>query len=228
MNALAWVSLPVPDLGEARMAWTRLGFTLGPRWREPGTGVSAETVLFAAGRLHLGPRMAVGIAGTLRGGEEVMRQIELPQETIVVRARREIVPGLPVVLWEERDGLPQKPEWLDHPNGAIALAGVVLPVAAAPVERLAALFGPAAVNTTDEVATVHLGAAALTLAGAEDLMAMYPELEGPAPVVRIRMRDLEAAADCLADWRVECAAAPGRLLVPPDEASGVLLELVRA
>jgi len=226
-QGLAFLTLPVPDLDEARMAWTRLGFTFAPRVRDPASGVAAETILFRHGRLHLGPWLMAGIAKRLSAGEEALRQLELPRESVMIRARRAVIPGLPLAFWDEQPAFPSQLEWVQHPNTATALAGCVLPVDGVPMAALENVFGIGDVNTTDNVATVHLGPSVLTLASGDDLLALYPELDEPLPVVRIRVASLDAAANCLADWRIEHEVEPRRIAVAREETPGVFLELVR-
>jgi hypothetical protein len=229
-TGIARVAIPVPDLDEARMAWTRLGFALGPRVREPVSRVAYETVLLKRGALALtSGAFEVEIdAPGLDGGDAVLRQIELPEGSVVLRERRRLVVP-PVVLWQEAGpGIPMRQEWLAHPNGAAALAGVLAVVdAAAPLaETFERVLGAGAVNTTDDTVTLRLGTQTLILASADDAASMYPEADDFCAVVRVMVDDLPRAADTLADWRIDFDEAGGRLVVPPDEASGVLLELI--
>jgi hypothetical protein len=227
---IARIAVPVLDLDEARMALTRLGFSPGPRVREPATGISSETVLlkrgvlaFTSGQLDV----ELDVPG-LEGGESVLRQIELPEGSIAFRERRRVVVP-PVVLWhEEGPTVPLREEWLAHPNGAVALAGVLVIVeATTPMrEALERALGAGAVTTTDDVLTLRVGTQTVVLADADDAASMYPEAEDFAAVVRVMVADLPRTADVLADWRIDFDEAAGRLLVPPDEASGVLLEMI--
>jgi hypothetical protein len=227
---IARIAIPVPDLDEARMAWTRLGFVLGPRVREPGPGIAFETVLLKRGALALTSGV-LGIeidAPGLEGGDVVMRQIELPEGSVALHERRRAIAG-PLMLWQEASaGVPVRGEWLAHPNGALGLGGILAVVEnpAALVETLEAALGLGAVTTTDDTVTLRVGGQAVLLASAEDAAAMYPETEDVSAVVRVLVADLPRAADVLADWRIDFDEAAGRLLVPPDEASGVLLELI--
>lgn len=227
---IARIAVPVLDLDEARMALTRLGFSPGPRVREPATGISSETVLlkrgvlaFTSGQLDV----ELDVPG-LEGGESVLRQIELPEGSIAFRERRRVVVP-PVVLWhEEGPTVPLREEWLAHSNGAVALAGVLVIVeATTPMrEALERALGAGAVTTTDDVLTLRVGTQTVVLADADDAASMYPEAEDFAAVVRVMVADLPRTADVLADWRIDFDEAAGRLLVPPDEASGVLLEMI--
>lgn len=227
---IARIAVPVLDLDEARMALTRLGFSPAPRVREPATGISSETVLLKCGALAFTTgqlEVELDVPG-LEGGESVLRQIELPEGSIAFHERRRVVVP-PVVLWhEEGPVVPLHEEWLAHPNGAAALAGVLVIVeATAPMtEALERALGIGAVTTTDDVLTLRVGTQTVVLADADDAASMYPEAEDFSAVVRVMVADLPRTADVLADWRIDFDEAAGRLLVPPDEASGVLLELI--
>lgn len=227
---IARVAIPVPDLDEARMAWTRLGFSPGPRVREPATGISSETVLLKRGALAFTTgRLEVELdAPGLEGGERVLRQVELPEGSVALHERRRVVTPPAVLRREEGPALTLHEGWLAHPNGAVALGGVLVVVeATAPMtEALERALGAGAVTTTDDVVTLRVGTQTVVLADADDAASMYPEAEDFSAVVRVMVADLPRAADVLADWRIDFDEAAGRLLVPPDEASGVLLELI--
>lgn len=229
-TGIARVAVPVADLDEARMAWTRLGFVLGPRVREPATGRAFETVLLKRGALSLtSGTLEVEIdAPGLAGGDPVLRQIELPEGSIALHEHRSVI-APPVAFWHESaPGLPPRQEWLAHPNGAIALAGVLAVVeATAPlVEAFERALGVGAVTTTDDTVALRVGGQTVLLASADDAASMYPEADDFSAVVRVLVADLPRAADVLAAWRIDFDEAAGRLLVPPDEASGILLELI--
>ena len=228
-TGIARVAIPVPDLDEARMAWTRLGFALGPRVREPATGIAYESVLLKRGQLALtSGALEIEIdAPGLDSGEDVLRQVELPDRSLALHERRRVI-APPAVLWREAaPSVPIQPEWLAHPNGAAALAGVLAVIdAPASAEAFERALGAGAVNTTDDTVTLRLGTQTVILATAEDAGAMYPEADDFCAVVRVMVDDLPRAADVLADWRIDFDEAGGRLVVPPDEASGVLLELL--
>jgi hypothetical protein len=229
-TGIARIAIPVPDLDEARMAWTRLGFTLGPRMREPLTGVSFEMALLKRGAISLSSgaiELEIDAPG-LEDGDLVLRQIELPEGSVALRERRRVV-APPVVLWRGASpALELQPEWLAHPNGAMALGGALAVVedAASLAETFERALGAGAVNTTDDTVTLRLGTQTVVLATADDAAAMYPEADDFSAVIRVLVEDLTRAADALAGWRIDFDEATGRLIVPPDEASGVLLELI--
>jgi hypothetical protein len=84
---------------------------------------------------------------------------------------------------------------------------------------------------TDEVLSVHIGRHRLHFATPDDVSALYPEaaLEPrrrlPAMVaLMLRVRDTAAAVDHLTRWHVaHDELADGRILVPPEVATGALL-----
>jgi hypothetical protein len=146
-------------------------------------------------------------------------------------------PGLPGALCRTvPPALPPRPEWLDHPNGVRSLIGatLVVPDTAPLQESYERLFGPANVHTTDKVISVRSGRQRLLIATRDDFAAMHPEVE-PAEtagdsfiaLLTLGIADLDKTADYLANWQIE-HEAPGtrRLVVPPSEASGVILEFV--
>src|SRR5258708_36958086 len=132
----------------------------------------------------------------------------------------------------------RRPDWLAHANGATGLLGATIVVSdtkalPAAYERL---FGAGSVQMTDDIVPVHVGRQRLIFAGPEDFAALYPEIE-PDPrlaapfiaLLTVSVGDIEATTDHLANWHIAFeAAAHGRLLVPPEEASGTHLEFVVA
>ncbi|HEX7968639.1 MAG TPA: VOC family protein [Stellaceae bacterium] len=203
-----------------------------------------------------GPR---GLAFATRSGEEtaadlkrrglhpgeprdLARQLELPQGTVLPRFKLVSLPaaetpGLNAFVCQHlTPELVRRPDWLVHANAATGLRGVTIVVEAteplrAPYERL---FG-AAVNTTDDVMTVHAGPHRITFVTPDDFLALYPEAEFdpgralPAmAAVTLASGDLARSADHLTQWQVPHEALPdGTVLVPPEEASGTLLIFAR-
>jgi Glyoxalase-like domain len=176
--------------------------------------------------------------------QELARQVELPQETVVPRFR---LVALPAAETPDLDAffcqhltpeLLRQPGWLHHPNGAVGVHGVAVMVAdTAPLApAYEKLFGAAAVNLTDEVLTVHAGAHRLVFATPDDFSALYPEAElAPATAVpeiallTLRSRDLDATLDHLTQWQVPYESlSDGAVLVPAAEANGAALLFIAA
>jgi hypothetical protein len=173
---------------------------------------------------------------------EVARQSELPEASVVERFT---ILNLPAAATLGLAGalccavpptLPPRPEWLDHPNGMHRLVGatVIVPDTAPLQESYERLFGPANVHTTDKVISVRSGRQRLLVASRDDFAAMHPEVE-PAvdasdafiALLTLSVGNLGETADYLANWQIEHEApGTGRLVVPPREASGVILEFV--
>jgi hypothetical protein len=172
---------------------------------------------------------------------DLARQIELPEESVLPRFKlvylpQEETPGIKSFVCQHlTPELLRRPEWLDHPNGAIGLAGVTTIVAetAALIGPYERLFGAASVNTTDDVLTVHVGGQHLVFCTADDFAAMVPDAALPAvappfiAAMALRVRDVQATADCLASWQIDHEGPErGRILVPAIEANGAILEFI--
>jgi catechol 2,3-dioxygenase-like lactoylglutathione lyase family enzyme len=169
---------------------------------------------------------------------DLARQLELPEGTVLPRFKlvslpAEATPGLAAFVCEQlTPDLVRRPQWLVHANGAVALRGVTVLVAATEPLRLPyeTLFG-AGVNTTDDVLTIHAGPHRLIFVTPDDFTALYPEADFdvdralPAiAAVTLASRDLALTADHLTQWQVAHEAlADGTVLVPPAEANGTLL-----
>jgi hypothetical protein len=173
---------------------------------------------------------------------EVARQFELPEESVLERFR---ILNLPEdSAWEAHNELwyrvppvmPPRPEWLEHPNGVRTLVGVtvVVPDTAPLQERYEKLFGPANVHTTDKVISVRAGRQRMLVASRDDFAAMHPEVEPDetgresfVALLTLDVGNLDKTTDYLANFQIEHEApGTGRLVVPPSEANGVILEFV--
>jgi hypothetical protein len=175
---------------------------------------------------------------------DLARQVELAEETIVPRFRLvalppEETPGLDAFFCQHlTPELMRQPAWLAHPNGAVGVRGVtVLVEATAPLRpAYEKLLGPAAVNETDDVLTVHAGEHRIMFATPDDFSALYPEVTpARAPtlpsiaVLTLASRDVELTLDHLTQWQVPYEAlADGAVLVPAEEANGAALLFTRA
>jgi hypothetical protein len=151
---------------------------------------------------------------------------------------RERVGGLSLFACEHLTPEPlRRPAWLLHPNGARAIRSctVVAPHPAPVVEALRRLFGAAALTATDNVVAAHTGHGVVLVAPPEDALLMHPLLELSERVeeplwaaLTVEVADPERAATFLKLQGVPFDRSPaGDVLVPPGEACGVALELVR-
>jgi catechol 2,3-dioxygenase-like lactoylglutathione lyase family enzyme len=173
---------------------------------------------------------------------DLSRQLELPEDTVLLRFKlgylpAAMTPGLTGFVCQHLtpDTL-RRPEWLNHPNGAIGLKGITIAVADAPALTPAydALFGGHNVNRTDNVLTVHAGRQVLVFATPDDLSALQPDLDEadipPTPAIvlmTLASADLEQTADYLTQWQIEFQEhGQHSIVVPPALATGVALEFV--
>jgi catechol 2,3-dioxygenase-like lactoylglutathione lyase family enzyme len=127
----------------------------------------------------------------------------------------------------------RRPEWLDHPNGAVGLEGLhVLVESTAPLLRAYdRLFGILQVTTTDAVATVHVGRHRIVLSTPDDFLTMHPGVgldpTFPPPgiaALEFAVDRRQRTADWLARQRVPFDELADRtLVVPAAEANGAIL-----
>jgi hypothetical protein len=127
----------------------------------------------------------------------------------------------------------RRPEWLQHPNGALGLKGihVLVDSTAALLEPYDRLFGIQQVTTTDAVASVHVGPHRIVFSTPDDFSTMYPALDVapdfPLPgivSVEFGVARREDAADCLTRQQVSFEELPdGSVVVPAREASGAIV-----
>ena len=132
----------------------------------------------------------------------------------------------------------RQPAWLRHPNGARAIRSCTFVVSdVAPVaEALGRIFGSATITATDNVVAAHTGHGVILLAPPEDAMLLHPLAQlperaaEPVPVaLTLEVADPERAASFLQLQGETFTRSPtGDVFVPPAEAHGVALELVRA
>jgi len=175
---------------------------------------------------------------------DLARQLELPEGTALPRFKLvflppETAPGVSsFVTHHLTPELLRRPEWLVHANAAVGIKGLTVaiddPVALVPAyERL---FGPQAVNRTDDIVTLHVGRHTVLFANRWDLEALHPELdpveEGGAPriaLMTLASADLERTIDHLTFGQVEFEQRRGHaVLVPGFAATGAALEFVPA
>lgn len=161
--------------------------------------------------------------------------VELRFENVLLPAGT--VPGLGVFAC--RHLTPEslrRPAWLAHPNGATGIQACTI-VAAEPapiVAAMARVFGTSALADTDAVTAVQTGSAVVLIAPPEDAALIHPGLDpgdGAVPrllVLTVTVRDPARAAAFLDLQGVPyLRRRDGGLLVAPEHAGGVALELVR-
>lgn len=166
--------------------------------------------------------------------KDLGRLLELPEGNVtprfsLVHFNPDATPGLATFSCTHlTPEMLRRPEWLDHPNGALGLDGVTVaaddPAALAPAYT--ALFGESAVRIGQGRLEVGTGAHTLRFLSPERLSRRYPSLGG-APVMTVVSRDLEATRAFFAGNGVPLASAAGaRLVIPPDRTNGTVLEFV--
>jgi catechol 2,3-dioxygenase-like lactoylglutathione lyase family enzyme len=128
----------------------------------------------------------------------------------------------------------RRPDWLIHPNGAVAISSVTVVVEnpADFFDPMAKVFGETALTETDDTLAVHTGRGVLLFATPDDLLMLHPQLrsvlEGDAPrlaVLTLRVQDLEATAAWLRNAGIGFQRqASGAIGLSATLANGVLLE----
>jgi catechol 2,3-dioxygenase-like lactoylglutathione lyase family enzyme len=170
------------------------------------------------------------------------RRLEAEEGATDLRFRNTLLPasataGLGVFACQHlTPELLRRPEWLDHPNGArrIRSCTVVVDDPAPLAEAMARVIGSAAVTDTDRVIAVHVGHGIVLIAPPEDAMLMHPAAAIPDEVTTPQLRvvtlevgDAERAVGWLRQEGVPFVETREGALLPPEQAHGVALELVR-
>jgi catechol 2,3-dioxygenase-like lactoylglutathione lyase family enzyme len=130
----------------------------------------------------------------------------------------------------------RRPEWLEHPNGAIGIASLTVAVEeSGPLfAPMGAVFGTDNLTETDDTLAVHTGQGMLLLATPDDLEMLHPELEPMAldslpalAVLTLVVHDIGLTADCLDRQDVAYRRnAAGALGLSPTATHGVTMEFV--
>ena len=181
---------------------------------------------------------AAGIAAA--PPRDLARNLELPEGTVqprfkLVHLPPDATPQLTAFICRHlTPEMVRRPAWLAHPNGATGLRAITVVVEDPPAlaRAYAGLLGAGAITPTDEMLTVRVGRAALLFVRPGDLADLYPELDlddAPAPPyiagMTVVVADVAEAARVIGANGVAVAANPGSaLVVPPDEACGVIVE----
>jgi hypothetical protein len=167
------------------------------------------------------------------------RQLELPEGTVVPRFSlislpSEETPGLDSFICAHlTPELMRRPEWLDHPNGAVGLKSIHVLVenTAVLLEAYDRLLGIPQVTTTDAVVCMQIGRHRILFSTQDDFLTMHPTLrldpDFPLPGIvslELGVARVEQTADYLTQWQIAWDELPdGSLVVPTGEASGAVL-----
>ncbi len=181
---------------------------------------------------------AAGLAA--EGPKDLARILELPEGEArpafrLVHLDAAVTPGLSAFACEHLSReLVWNEAWCRHPNGAMALRALTAVVAdpGALAPAYGRLFGAARVHSAGGCLSVEAGPALLRFTTAAGLSRLYPmarDLAGfAAPwlaALALAVEDTRGTAACLSQAGVAFTrAGPGRVLVPPGAASGVLVE----
>lgn len=201
---------------------------VGPAFAPSGSPEETHDALAALG-LHPSEPRALG------------RQLELPEGTVVPRFSLinlppEETPALDTFICAHlTPELMRRPEWLEHPNGAVGVKGIHVLVEDASALRPAfkSLAGSDAIATDGGELIVTLGRHRLRFSTPDAFRARYPghDLASDFPLpgvaaLELAVADRERAADHLTQWQVPFDEMPGgAIAVPAREANGVLLLL---
>jgi catechol 2,3-dioxygenase-like lactoylglutathione lyase family enzyme len=268
------VIVGVRDLEQARLAWSRLGFTLSPRGRHIGQATANHCIMFPSDYVELlgivdendfvqrldaflarrEGLMAAAFAPAASPEEvhqalirrqlhpsearPLARRLELPEGTVVPRFSLitlpvEETPGLDSFICAHlTPELMRRPEWLQHPNGALGLKGisVVVENTAALLEPYDRLFGLSQVTTTDAVVSIHVGPHRIIFSTPDDFRTMHPTLDVaadfPLPgivALELAIGSREHTAAYLSRRHISFSEMAGHSLVVPAEANGAIL-----
>src|SRR5262245_11865286 len=176
------------------------------------------------------------------GPKDLKRALELPEGPVMpafklVSVPPAATPGLKAFFCQHlTPELIRRPAWVVHANRAIALKTVVT-VAERPAElapAYARLFGDATVTATADSLAVDTGEGELLFVTAAGLARLYPRIDLPsiAPpwiaALQIGVPVIAETADYLDDKGVRTIATGRGIAVPPDRASGAIVEFVPA
>ncbi len=176
------------------------------------------------------------------GPRDLKRALELPEGEALPAFRLlfpppDATPGLRAFFCQHlTPDIVRRQGWLMHPIRAVSLKTVVS-VVERPGDLAAAyarLFGDNAIEADRESLRVDTGEGELLFATADAMRRLYPGIEPAqratpwAAAVRIGVLILADAADYLDSKGVTFVGTREGIAVPPDQAAGVILELVTA
>lgn len=180
--------------------------------------------------------------GLVEQPKELSRLLELPEGDVTPRFRlahftQGALPGLHSAFVCQH-GTPQllrRPEWMIHANGAASLDGITLIVEdpSALATAYADVFGNSALWQGRGRLDVTVGQQQLRFLSFDRAARRYPGIAPPRRtpiglVVTVLSADLDRTEQVLRERDIPTVEVPGvRLVVPPSETTGVILEFAR-
>jgi catechol 2,3-dioxygenase-like lactoylglutathione lyase family enzyme len=177
------------------------------------------------------------------GPKDLKRYLELPEGDVLPEFRllflpRSETPDLSAfVRCHLTPELIRRPAWLDHANGARALAGMTI-ISDRPEESAAAYrpyFGDDAVHPIPGGAEVACGQEWLRFVSCEGFTALYPGQGGwppfaaPMPAaMTVSVREPSRTMTHLWNSAIRAERSGDRIWIAPSEANGLVLEFVKA
>ena len=175
------------------------------------------------------------------GPKQLKRDLELPTGTVTPEFRLVFLPPESTpevsafVTHHLTPELIRRPDWLAHSNCAQRLLSATV-VCADPVTAALGylpIFGPERIKVTDHMTSVSCGTGALRFMKADALPQVYPGMVlQPMPDIpfiasmKMLVADKARCVTHLKNAGVSFHSSDRGCLVPPDEANGVILELV--
>ncbi len=168
---------------------------------------------------------------------ELARELESPEGTVLpefrlVHPHAGATPGLASFVCQHlTPDLLRRPEWCTHPNTATGIASyaIVADAPAALAAGWARIFGADAVALAGGRLAVETGSARLDFMTLDALADEFGGIDVPAREngtiagMTVAVADLAAAASCLADSGAACIRTGRALVVPPEDACGVVV-----
>lgn len=206
--------------------------------RDRGAGISGLALASADAAATAAALRRAGVA--VGEPQALSRVIESPEGSVrpefaVLDLPSGTLPGTAAIVSQHlTPELMRRPEWLEHPNGAVAVVSLTIvtdePEAARPA--LEAVFGPASTTATDNTVAVHTGHGLILLARPDEVAQLHPDadLDTPRPVpaavaLTLAVTDPRRTAAHLTAQGIPFGRhADGSIAVSPQDADGVLLE----
>ena len=178
----------------------------------------------------------------VEGPKALKRKLEMPEGEVLpefnlLYTGREATPSLNAFITHHRTpDLIRRPEWLRHANRARRLVSVTV-VTDDPVRTVIGylpIFGPDRIQVSDAMTVVDTGAGAIRFVTPKALRSLYeallplPEHASPwVAAMKIEVADKNRCRDFLKDRKLPVEKTGKGCLVPPEVASGCIIEFVQ-